>query len=118
MVARLEEIETVGVVGAGTMGNGIAQVAATAGYDVVMRDIEDEFVERGMESVESSLSRLTDRGTMEEDEARATLDRIEGNGDRVEPLASDRSWNDGGGRSEGDPRQDRGDDRPLRAFVL
>ncbi len=81
MVARLEEIETVGVVGAGTMGNGIAQVAATAGYDVVMRDIEDEFVERVMESVESSLSRLTDRGTMEEDEARATLDRIEGTTD-------------------------------------
>jgi 3-hydroxybutyryl-CoA dehydrogenase len=41
----LDEIRTVGVVGAGTMGSGIAQVAATAGYDVVMRDVEREFVE-------------------------------------------------------------------------
>jgi 3-hydroxybutyryl-CoA dehydrogenase len=38
---------TIGVIGAGTMGNGIAQVAARAGYTVVMRDVQDEFLERG-----------------------------------------------------------------------
>ncbi len=81
MVRRLEGIETVGVVGAGTMGNGIAQVAATAGYDVVMRDIETEFVERGMESIESSLSRLVDRERLDGREADEVLDRIEGTTD-------------------------------------
>ncbi len=39
--------EIIGVVGAGTMGNGIAQVAARAGYDVVIRDVSDEFLQRG-----------------------------------------------------------------------
>ncbi|WP_430504867.1 3-hydroxyacyl-CoA dehydrogenase family protein [Haloparvum sp. PAK95] len=63
----LSDIETVGVVGAGTMGNGIAQVTATAGYDVVMRDIQEEFVESGFESIESSLDRLADKGELDED---------------------------------------------------
>jgi 3-hydroxybutyryl-CoA dehydrogenase len=81
MVIRLDEIETVGVVGAGTMGNGIAQVSASAGYDVVMRDIEEEFVDRGMEFIESSLSRLVDRGSIEEGHAATTRDRIEGTTD-------------------------------------
>ncbi|WP_331232449.1 3-hydroxyacyl-CoA dehydrogenase family protein [Natronorarus salvus] len=81
MVKRLSEVETVGVVGAGTMGNGIAQVAATAGYDVVMRDIETEFVERGVEAIESSLSRFVERGTIEEGESGDVLDRIVGTTD-------------------------------------
>ena len=63
---ELSDIETVGVVGAGTMGNGIAQVAATAGYDVVMRDIEQQFVDDGLESIESSLSRLDAKGELDE----------------------------------------------------
>ncbi|WP_372911408.1 3-hydroxyacyl-CoA dehydrogenase family protein [Salinigranum sp.] len=74
----LEDVETVGIVGAGTMGNGIAQVAATAGYDVVMRDIESEFVERGFDSIDSSLSRLVKKEQLSEDEADAALDRITG----------------------------------------
>ncbi len=41
-------IQTIGVIGAGQMGNGIAQVAACAGYDVVMIDIKNEFVEKGL----------------------------------------------------------------------
>ena len=57
----LSDVETVGVVGAGTMGNGIAQVAATAGYDVVMRDIERSFVEDGLDSIDDSLSRLAEK---------------------------------------------------------
>ncbi|SHH60879.1 3-hydroxyacyl-CoA dehydrogenase family protein [Halobaculum gomorrense] len=62
----LSEIQTVGVVGAGTMGNGIAQVAATAGYDVVMRDIEQRFVDNGLDSIESSLSRLDAKDELDE----------------------------------------------------
>ncbi|WP_058367151.1 3-hydroxyacyl-CoA dehydrogenase family protein [Haloparvum sedimenti] len=73
----LDDIETVGVVGAGTMGNGIAQVAATAGYDVVMRDIEDEYVENGFDSIASSLSRLDEKGKLDEDPD-AIRDRIAG----------------------------------------
>jgi 3-hydroxybutyryl-CoA dehydrogenase len=74
----LEDIETVGVVGAGTMGNGIAQVAAAEGYDVVMRDIEAEFVQRGLDSIEDSLSRFVRKEKLTEEEADATLDRITG----------------------------------------
>ncbi len=64
---ELSEIDVVGVVGAGTMGNGIAQVAATAGYDVVMRDIEQAYVDRGLDAVASSLERLDSKGALSED---------------------------------------------------
>jgi 3-hydroxybutyryl-CoA dehydrogenase len=74
----LEDVQTVGIVGAGTMGNGIAQVAATAGYDVVMRDIESEFVERGFDSIDSSLSRLVEKERLTQAEADAARDRITG----------------------------------------
>ena len=73
----LSEIEVVGVVGAGTMGNGIAQVAATAGCDVVMRDVEAEYVERGLDSVEDSLDRLAGKDALDE-EPDAIRDRIAG----------------------------------------
>ncbi|WP_280586873.1 3-hydroxyacyl-CoA dehydrogenase NAD-binding domain-containing protein [Halorubrum sp. Boch-26] len=63
---ELSDIDVVGVVGAGTMGNGIAQVAATAGYEVVMRDIEQEYVERGLDSVDDSLGRLASKGALDE----------------------------------------------------
>ena len=75
---ELDAIETVGVVGAGTMGSGIAQVAATAGYDVVMRDVETEYVAGGFDAIESSLERLVDRGDLERAEADEARDRIEG----------------------------------------
>ena len=74
----LSEIDTVGVVGAGTMGNGIAQVAATAGYDVVMRDIEETYVENGLESIEHSLNRMVTGEKLTREEADAALDRITG----------------------------------------
>jgi 3-hydroxybutyryl-CoA dehydrogenase len=77
----LEAIETVGVVGAGTMGAGIAQVAATEGYDVVMRDIKDEFVDNGLDSIESSLDRFVSKDKLSESEADAVLDRITGTTD-------------------------------------
>ena len=62
----LSEIETVGVVGAGTMGSGIAQVAATAGYDVVMRDVKGEFVQDGIDRIDSSLDRLAGKDRLDD----------------------------------------------------
>ena len=53
--------EIIGVVGAGTMGNGIAQVAARAGYDVVIRDVSEEFLQRGMSAIDKSLQRDVDK---------------------------------------------------------
>ncbi|MFT4883247.1 MAG: 3-hydroxybutyryl-CoA dehydrogenase [Natronomonas sp.] len=76
-----EDIETVGVVGAGTMGSGITQVAATAGYDVVMRDIEVEFVENGLDSIESSLAKFVDKEQLSREEADAARERIDGTTD-------------------------------------
>ncbi|MFB6192156.1 MAG: 3-hydroxyacyl-CoA dehydrogenase family protein [Haloarculaceae archaeon] len=74
----LEDIETVGVVGAGTMGHGIAQVAATAGYEVVMRDVEESFVDDGLAAIESSLDRLVDREHLTRAEADAARGRVTG----------------------------------------
>ncbi|MFB6084409.1 MAG: 3-hydroxyacyl-CoA dehydrogenase family protein [Halorientalis sp.] len=86
MTLQIEAIDRVGVVGAGTMGSGIAQVAATAGYDVVMRDIEQSFVENGFETIEDSLDSLVDSGELTADEATATQGRITGTTD-LEDLA-------------------------------
>ena len=68
--------ETIGVVGAGTMGNGIAQVAARAGYSVVLRDVGEEFLERGMKAVDKSLQRDVDKERLSEEEKRAIIGRI------------------------------------------
>ena len=77
----IDGVEVVGVVGAGTMGNGIAQVAAVAGYDVVMRDIESEYVERGFDSIEESLSRFVRKDRLTDDEAETARERISGTTD-------------------------------------
>jgi 3-hydroxybutyryl-CoA dehydrogenase len=69
-------IKKVFVIGAGTMGNGIAQVSAQAGYDVVMSDIKDEFIKKGMAAIEKSLDRLVKKGTMPEGEKTTILSRI------------------------------------------
>lgn len=75
------EIKKLGVVGAGAMGNGIAQVAAQIGCEVVMRDIKDEFVERGMKSIDRFLSRSVEKGKLEAGEKDAILGRIKGTTD-------------------------------------
>ncbi|MFC7232594.1 3-hydroxyacyl-CoA dehydrogenase family protein [Saliphagus sp. GCM10025308] len=62
-----QDIERIGVVGAGTMGSGIAQVAATTGYDVVMRDIESEYVEGGFDAIADSLERLDGKDALPDD---------------------------------------------------
>ena len=85
---ELSDIETVGVVGAGTMGHGIAQVAATAGYDVVMRDVEREYVDCGLDAIEGSLDRLAATGRLDE-EPGAIRDRVTGTTDLVDLADAD-----------------------------
>jgi 3-hydroxybutyryl-CoA dehydrogenase len=75
------DIKKIGVVGAGTMGNGIAQVAAEAGFSVVMRDIEDSFVQRGLKTIEKNLGRAVEKGKKTREEADAVLGRISGTTD-------------------------------------
>jgi 3-hydroxybutyryl-CoA dehydrogenase len=75
------EIKKIGVIGAGTMGNGIAQVAAQIGCEVVMRDIEDKFVERGMNSIDRFLSKSVEKGKLDAKEKDAILGRIKGTTD-------------------------------------
>ncbi len=72
------EIRKVGVVGAGTMGNGIAQAFATSGYDVVMRDIKQEFVDRGISTIKKSLERLASRKKITDEAKDTALGRIKG----------------------------------------
>ena len=81
MVRTLDDIESIGVVGAGTMGSGIAQVAATEGYDVVMRDVKDEFVQNGFDTIDDSLGRFVSKDELSADEAEAAKDRIAGTTD-------------------------------------
>jgi 3-hydroxybutyryl-CoA dehydrogenase len=68
--------EVIGVIGAGTMGNGIAQVAARAGYSVVMRDVKDEFLKRGLQAIDKSLQRDVDKERLREDEKQSIIKRI------------------------------------------
>jgi 3-hydroxybutyryl-CoA dehydrogenase len=70
------DIRKVGVVGAGTMGNGIAQAFATSGYDVVMRDIEQQFVDRGLSTIKKSLERMASRSKITAEAKDAALARI------------------------------------------
>ena len=71
-------IKTVGIVGAGTMGNGIAQACAVAGLDVVMVDISDAAVQKGIATVASSLDRLIKKEKATEADKAAALSRIHG----------------------------------------
>ena len=70
-------IETIGVIGAGTMGNGIAQVAARAGHKIILRDVKDEFLQRGMAAIDKSLQRDVDKERLKEEEKRAIINRIQ-----------------------------------------
>ena len=68
--------ETIGVIGAGTMGNGIAQTAANAGFDVVMCDIQQDFVDRGLANISKSLDRFVKKETITEEQKAEILGRI------------------------------------------
>ncbi|WP_202318931.1 3-hydroxyacyl-CoA dehydrogenase NAD-binding domain-containing protein [Archaeoglobus neptunius] len=76
---KLEDVKVIGVVGAGVMGHGIAQVAAKAGYEVVLVDISEEVLKKALELIESGpfgLKRLVEKGKMSEEDAKACMARI------------------------------------------
>ena len=70
------EIEHIAIIGAGQMGNGIAQVSSCAGYRVTMIDIKEEFLEKGMNAINNSLNKLVSKGKMSEIEAESAISRI------------------------------------------
>ncbi|MHB8157748.1 MAG: 3-hydroxybutyryl-CoA dehydrogenase [Desulfocucumaceae bacterium] len=71
-------ISTVGVIGAGIMGSGIAQVAARAGFSVVMRDISDSFVARGLSSIKKNIDRDVQKGRLSQEQADGIMARLKG----------------------------------------
>ncbi|MDP6907148.1 MAG: 3-hydroxybutyryl-CoA dehydrogenase [Candidatus Thalassarchaeaceae archaeon] len=83
------DIQKIAVLGAGQMGNGITQVAACAGYDVTMIDIEQNYVERGMQTIEKSLNKLVSKERMTQSDADAALSRISGSTDRSSAADAD-----------------------------
>ena len=70
------QISNIGIVGAGTMGSGIAQVAALTGYDIVMQDVSDEVTSRGLSTIDKSLQRLVDREKITADAKDAAITKI------------------------------------------
>jgi 3-hydroxybutyryl-CoA dehydrogenase len=74
----LMEIRTIGVVGAGQMGNGIAQVAAQSGLRVVMSDIADSFVQKGLTTISKNLNRLVEKGKIPSQKKDEIMGRIQG----------------------------------------
>lgn len=71
-------MKKVAVIGAGTMGAGIAQVLAQGGHEVVLRDIKEEFVEKGLKTIDKGLSRLVKKEKLTEDDKNNILNKIEG----------------------------------------
>ncbi|HEX8150246.1 MAG TPA: 3-hydroxyacyl-CoA dehydrogenase family protein [Pyrinomonadaceae bacterium] len=69
-------VRRVAVLGAGTMGHGIAQAAAAAGFEVVIRDLEESFVEKGLRSIESNLAKGVERGKLTDEERARTLSNL------------------------------------------
>jgi 3-hydroxybutyryl-CoA dehydrogenase len=72
----LESIKTVAVLGAGTMGNGIAHVFARAGYNVILRDVQESFLQRGIETIGKNLDREVKKGKLTEAEKPQVLARL------------------------------------------
>ncbi len=73
---ELDDVNSVAVLGAGSMGHGIAEVAALAGYDVTMRDINEDLVQEGYDDIEWSLGKLADNERISDEEADAALERV------------------------------------------
>jgi len=71
-----DSIKTIAVLGAGTMGNGIAHVFARAGYNVILRDVEERFLQRGMETIGKNLDREIRKGKLAEADKPAVLGRL------------------------------------------
>src|SRR5256886_15354890 len=74
---QLDQIRTVAVLGAGTMGNGIAHVFARAGYKVILRDVERKYLERAMYTINKNLDREVKKGKIDEAEKGNTFARLQ-----------------------------------------
>ncbi len=83
------EIKKIMVIGAGQMGGGIAQVCSQAGYMVVLADLEEKFVQKGMAVIEGNLQRNLDKGRISSEEKDAVLKRIKGTADFKEGANAD-----------------------------
>ena len=83
------EVKTFGVIGAGQMGNGIAQVAAASGLSVIMNDIKPEFVERGLATITKNLQRSVDKGKLSAEAKDQILARIKTSTDLKDMAAAD-----------------------------
>lgn len=70
------DINTIAVIGAGAMGLGVAQVSAVAGYNVVLNDISQQSLDKALEAINSSLSKMASKGKMSEEEKSAAMGRI------------------------------------------
>lgn len=70
------DIKKIGIIGAGTMGTGIAQVAGTSGFEVLLHDVKEDYLERSLKTMGKSLSKLKEKGKIEEDKD-SVLNRIE-----------------------------------------
>lgn len=82
-------IQKIAVLGAGQMGNGITQVAACAGYEVTMIDIQQDYVDKGMATIQKSLAKLVSKERMTQPEADAALSRISGSIERSSAADAD-----------------------------
>ncbi|HLE24133.1 MAG TPA: 3-hydroxybutyryl-CoA dehydrogenase [Thermodesulfobacteriota bacterium] len=76
MALKVEDVKKVGVVGAGTMGSGIAQVVASNGRNVILLDLSDSALDRGMKAIGNSLGRLVKKGDINEGDSKSILSRI------------------------------------------
>lgn len=76
MALKVEDVKKVGVVGAGTMGSGIAQVVSSNGRDVILLDVSDSALDRGMKAIGNSLGRLVKKGDIKEDDSKSILSRV------------------------------------------
>ncbi|WP_049987147.1 3-hydroxyacyl-CoA dehydrogenase/enoyl-CoA hydratase family protein [Halobellus rufus] len=83
---EIDDVNAIAVLGAGSMGHGIAEVAALAGFEVRLRDIEPEFVQNGYEQIEWSLDKLVEQGQISESDAETTLERLSTHVDLTEAV--------------------------------
>jgi 3-hydroxybutyryl-CoA dehydrogenase len=84
---RVEDVKTVSVIGAGLMGHGIAQVFALAGYNVMLRDISQEFLANALDTVKDNLERLSTAGLVRKEDVRGVFSRLKTTLDMKEAVA-------------------------------
>jgi 3-hydroxybutyryl-CoA dehydrogenase len=88
-MAKADSIKTVAVLGAGTMGNGIAHVFARSGFRVILRDVEQQFLDRGIAAISKNLSREVTKGKITEADKAAALARIQPSTEIVTLMGAD-----------------------------